>query len=881
VVAAPSLVGVDETWSASFDDVPPVVGRVVVRQRLEDALRTTDRWLLLLCAPAGAGKTTLVRRWAETAADDAPRVATLTLRPRHDDGVVLLRDARAAVARAVVAAATGETHARSVEVDDDLGHAVSSLVSLAGQAASGVWLVLDDAHVVRAASGRTAIRRLVEAAGPELRVGLATRHEPAAGLEAPRASGALLELRALDLAFRPSESMSLLREAGVALPAAEVTRLTQRTEGWAIAVRIAASALESADDPVAFVAEFDGSDHAVADYLIGEVLSQSDTDLRDFLLRTSVCDRLPVDLARALSGRRDADAVLDRLEQDGLLTTHLGRRRDAYRYHELLRTYCLAELRRSTPEEEPRLHQAAADWWLDRGDALHALEHVLLAGLDEAAASILRAHAMRLLLAGRARPLLGVIERRGASSEHPVIAWVAGACAMQLGLHRSASRWSTVARDAGPIGGDAWLSLVAGTVGDLLELQDPALRVGAIARLRARGSDAPGRDVASWVAAARAQAALEAGALSEARRRFEDLTQRERPTDGAGVLLGAYAGLAVAAFASGDIEGMDAAARAGADLVASQGPVQLPSAAICHLGAAWCAYLRADAATTERFLRAAHGSAGSLEDPRLAVVARTMQLLVRIADGDEGYEALTALQRTLGRHGLANDPIVDAWLSPLLTWHALVIGERSLGRAFADRYRERPDATVGECALLSAQLAASGGRTDEVVTLLRTAVDDAAAWLVTTNRVAGLLLLASAELERGHESCAIDRFVDALGLAAPDRLVRPFLHLASTTRQLAVDGAGRLGRLQPFAEEVLERLDSSPEASSMVVPLTGSELEVLRALPSLLTLAEIAEARGTSVNTIKTHARAVYRKLGVSKRRDAVAVAREHGLLSR
>lgn len=856
---------------------------LVVRPRLEELLLETDRSLVVVSAPAGTGKTILARRWRDVGAAAGRPVALVRCVPGYDDGDALLRDARSAVVGALGRGGGGPDSGATATVrrHGQLG-AVHDLAALAEGGAGGVWLVLDDVHLVRGRSGRAALARLVEAAGPHLRLVLVTRRHVGLGLEGVRARGELVELRADALAFRPSETAALLQQAGLWMAPTEVARLTYRTEGWAIALRIVATALAGTSDPSAFVDGFDGSDHAVADYLLGEVLLGAPDDVRAFLLATSVCDQLPVDLAAALTGRRDAAQVLDGLERDGLLVSHLGRTRAAYRYHELLRTFCLAELRRIVPGEERRLHLAAGRWWLEQGEPLHALEHQLLAGDVAEVAATLRQHAMRLLLAGRALPLLEAIERHGSERRDPVVAWVAAASALQLGRRAAVVRWRAVAEGSRGAGGSSdgpWLQVIATTVAALGDLDDPERRTAALDRLLELEADEHDLDAGSWVAAVRAHALLEAGQLQAAREAFTRLTWRERGRDGGAAVLVAHAGLARLALLVNDIEEAALAADAGASVAIGAGLTNTPAAAVCALAASWCAYLRADQPGMARALRAAQPAIAAVGDQRLTAAARTLQLLLELDDGADGYASACALRRMLDRDLVGHDGFADAWLAPLLTWHASSLGERALARSFADRYVASPTAAAGEAALVAAQLASAGGHGAEVVRLLRDVVDDPGAWQVGTNRVSALLVLTSANVRRGHPSKAMERFVQALELAAPDRLVRPFLQQRQVTEQLTAAGVGRFGRLQAFLSEITARLQGGPSATPALVQLTERELDVLRELPSLLTLGDIAEVQGVSLNTVKTHARAVYRKLGVTSRRAAVTTARDQGLL--
>ncbi|HVR05573.1 MAG TPA: AAA family ATPase, partial [Solirubrobacteraceae bacterium] len=362
--------------------IPPPPRHLVQRGALLDRLdRGVREGLVLLSAPAGAGKTVLLSCWIAERELPGP-ACWLSLDGEHDDAGRLLRDMLCALRGASVAAPRGGPLARlrpptGARVERFLALLVNALAELDLQ----IVLVLDDVHELHSGPATAALDFLVRHAPAQLRLVLAGRADPPLAIERLRVEGALSELRAADLAFDRDETATLCRELGLKLSAADVERLWTRTEGWAAALRLAAFSLQRHPEPARFLAEFAGTDRAVADYLVSEVLAGVAADQREFMLRTCLVAAVSPELAGALSDREDAAAVLGAIE-------HLGApvQRDAgdgswYRYHPLFAELLRAHLRHAHPEELPGLHRRAASWYHAQGETMPAIRHAL-AGAD-------------------------------------------------------------------------------------------------------------------------------------------------------------------------------------------------------------------------------------------------------------------------------------------------------------------------------------------------------------------------------------------------------------------------------------------------------------------------------------------------------------------
>ena len=352
---------------------PRVPVRAIARPRLHELLsHGTASTLTLVSAPPGFGKTTLLAEWTARGQRLGP-VCWVGLDEDDNARARMWQAIASAVAEGVpeLGELSGETGART-PLDT-----ATLLINRVAEHDKPVVLILDDVHSLDERSTLGDIAHLVKHAPPQLRIVLSTRSDPPIPLDRYRLSGQLVEIRAAELAMTVDETQDMLGDVADELTDAEIEALCERTEGWAAAIRLAAISLESTDDPHRFVADFAADDRAISDYLLNEVLDQQPEDLRTFLLRTSLPDRLTADLAADLSGRADAGAVLADLARRNLFLHRHGRRAGTYRYHSLFRSFLQAELMRERPDEARELHGIVASWCVDRGTVTQRIRHAI------------------------------------------------------------------------------------------------------------------------------------------------------------------------------------------------------------------------------------------------------------------------------------------------------------------------------------------------------------------------------------------------------------------------------------------------------------------------------------------------------------------------
>jgi LuxR family maltose regulon positive regulatory protein len=342
---------------------------------------------VLISAPAGFGKTTLLGQWLTA---EGGYVAWLSLEPSDSDLPRFL--ARVVDAFAGCIGTFGE-EARALLQSDRAVPAttvLSSVVTDLDQLAGPIVLALDDYHVIDAPAVHEAVTFLLENLPPQAMLALATRADPPLPLARLRSRGELVELRAADLRFSPGEAGAFLNQVmGLDLSPEHVAALESRTEGWAAGLQLAGLSLRSHDDPARFVRAFTGSHRFVLDYLVEEVLNSQPEHVREFLLDTSVLRELTGPLCDALTGRTDGSQTLEELERGNLFVVPLDDQRQWYRYHHLFADMLRARLLSRHPDREPVLHRAASRWYAESGNLADAVTQSLAAGDHERAADLI------------------------------------------------------------------------------------------------------------------------------------------------------------------------------------------------------------------------------------------------------------------------------------------------------------------------------------------------------------------------------------------------------------------------------------------------------------------------------------------------------------
>ena len=870
--------------------VPRGPSTMVSRSRLLDSLDAGVQGpLTLLAAPAGAGKTALLSSWVAAGRAPGP-VAWLALDADDAD--------RRRFWRAVLGTlghATGDARLTALAVSPrepmDIELVLPALVDALEAREEPLVLVLDDLHLV-AEAVREDIERLVRYPPPSLRLVLVTRADPPLGLGRLRLEGWLTEIRSRDLAFTLDEAAALFDALDAPIAPDEVATLWQRTEGWSAALCLAAMSVRGHPEPSRFIQDFAGTDATVSDYLLSEVLVRQPPDLRDFLLRTSIVDLVCGELADALTGGSDGQRMLARLEHGGALLAALDEHGAWYRYHPLFAELLRAELRAQLPDEVQELHRRAAVWLAAHGDRTAALRHVALGHAWDLGIELVIDHWVDLLINGEMaalRPILEAMPRERVDA-CPELSLAFGAAMLAFGEQELAEphlRAAQAGAEKVPLERQAQFAAASAAVG-LYEGRfgrDPAGALAAAREWLGRGPVLEGPDVSAHLRALVLTqlgiVEMWTGDLNAAVEHLERAYAVAAEHDVEWTAFASSAYLALASLLRGDFA--RALRRADQTLVIAErcgwARSEPAAAASCALAAVWIQRDRLDEA--ERLIgQTSAALRETRERPLLAVhLLNRVQLL---SDRGEHAGALDLLRAT--REQLGECPL-PAQIRELLTAQEGLLdaatGEPEAGRALLQRTTAsslaaanalaRLDLLEGEAQAARVTLAAHLDDLDDGVPLpIR-----AEAWLLDALTLDALAEHAAAarSLERSldlAEPAGLRRIVVSHGSAIGPLLRR---HVRYGTAHPAMVG--------DLVETIERRGRPARHAAREVLaePLSEREQAILGYLPSMMSNQEIAGALMISVNTVKTHLKAIYRKLDAPGRREAVERARELALI--
>jgi LuxR family transcriptional regulator, maltose regulon positive regulatory protein len=523
---APGLPGPELVWSKLAAPAPRagLIARVDALSLLQAGLEAK---LCLLDAPAGSGKTTLLAQWQ--AAAGGGRVAWVSLDEGDNDPTrfwVYVVQALRTVEPGVGTAALRALRRPSVELDQAV---LPSLLNELSAIGGPLVLVLDDYHLITNPTCHQSLGFFLDHLPAGVHVVLATRVDPPLQLARMRARGELVEFRVADLQFTGEEATALLNDAmGLGLSAEEVERLVQRTEGWAAGLVLAGLSLRGRPDADAFIAVFQGDNRHVADYLAAEVLARQPEQIREFLLQTSVLDRLSGPLCDAVLEAQGSAELLAELERSNLFLVPVDDHRQWYRYHQLFAQLLRLELSRRDPELVAVLHRRAVAWHRQAGNINEAIGHASAArDYTEAGALIARHWATHWLGGQRATVArwLDGLPDEAIMADPPVALITAWSRGFRGASKQDTERWLAAAEDpsyAGPPPDGLSSQVFGAALARATLIFDDVGRAAAAARRALELAGAQPGD-SSWAGSALGQTLYLSGRSGEARSRLEDL----------------------------------------------------------------------------------------------------------------------------------------------------------------------------------------------------------------------------------------------------------------------------------------------------------------------------------------------------------------------
>jgi serine/threonine-protein kinase PknK len=408
---------------------PKPVGNWVLRARLVEKLSAgRPRRLSLIHAPAGFGKSTLAAQWLATLRAEGVTCAWLSL-DRDDNNTIWFLSRLLEAIRRVIPELDDELQQFLEERPDDAEHyVVPALVNALDAAGTDVVIALDDWHLIENPRTRAVVDRLLDVGGARLSFLITSRSRSGLAVGRLRMLDQLVELDALSLRFDEDESQALLVGVnGLELDTDDLAGLHRTTEGWVAALQLVSLSLRGNHDASGLIQRLSGRQKSIGEYLVENVLDALEPDLLDFLLTTSVPERLCAELASTLSGVEAGQALLERVQVQNLFLQQLDDDAVWYRYHHLFKDYLRARLDRDHPGRAVGLHRAASRWYDANGYPSDAVDHALMAGDVEDAVAIVESHATSLNEHSRMATLLALVAKIPAAA-------VAGQAKLQMAI---------------------------------------------------------------------------------------------------------------------------------------------------------------------------------------------------------------------------------------------------------------------------------------------------------------------------------------------------------------------------------------------------------------------------------------------------------------
>jgi LuxR family transcriptional regulator, maltose regulon positive regulatory protein len=874
---------------AAVESAAPGVRRwLVPRPGLFELLGAAER-VVQVSAPAGSGKTFLVRSWIE-AEGLGERAAWVSVgRQEHDPQAFWL-----SVLDSLRQTQVGCERVRELTAAPDLDGAtvVRRLLEDLGSLDERLWLVLDDLHELPQ-EAIDEVELLLGSAPPQLRFVLLTRRDLQLGLHRLRLEGELTEIRGQELRFGLDDSRALLEAAGVRISDGALESLVARTEGWAAGLRLAALSMANDPEPERLAARFSGRERAVADYLLAEVLERQPDQVTRLLLRTSILERVSGPLADRLTGRPGSERILWELEDAGAFVVSVDAERSWFRYHHLFADLLALELRRTAPEELPALHTAAAEWLAEHGHPVEAVRHAQAAQNWDLAARLLADNWRSMYLDGRLATRRELLSRFPADmvAADAELAALAAADRRAAGSLHEAERYLALAERKSPSVREErrerfQVSLVivrltlARARNDLDAVAEEAQRLLELA-------DSPhALEAGVGEEGLRASALIDLGAadmwagqLEAAERHLEQGLEEARRIGRPMLELQARSHRAILSVVRADAIG-EQRAREAVELARAHGWEETASAAAsAYVALASATMWRGQLAEAEGWLDRAELVLGRFAEPTTALMIYAGRVGLEFARGrhEEAMSALRVVERI--ERGFATRHVIAMRAQARALEILVRMGETELVQRALDEMDEDVRAT-GAMRVVQATLRLAHDDPEGAAAALAPIFTGAVRIDNRRWEIQALLLKASAEDALGDTGASSRALERALELAEPDGLLLPFLlHPAPELLE-------RHSRLRSthaaLISEILNLLagHAPPVRPEDAEPLSESELRVLRYLPTNLRAQEIASELFVSLNTVRTHLRNVYAKLGVHNRTDAVNRARELGLLS-
>ena len=876
--------------------IPPLRSGIVHRhhliKRLNEGLATGSK-LTLISAPAGFGKTTLVNGWI--ASCERPP-AWLSLDKGDNDParfisylIKAIQTIRAEIGDGLLATLQSP---QQLQIETFL----TTLLNEISEIPNHFLLILDDYHLIDSQPVDQSLAFIIEHSPPQMHLVITTREDPSLPLSRLRTRGQLTEVRAADLRFRHSEVAEFLNEVmTLNLSVEYLTALESRTEGWIAGLQLAAISLQGHKDVADFIQSFTGSHHFVMDYLLEEVLNQQPESIQNFLLRTSILERMcgPLCDAVLLDPSIPGQETLEYLEHTNLFIVSLDNERSWYRYHHLFADLLRKRLGQSlTPKGIAELHLHASEWFENNNLMLEAFRHAAAANDIERAIRLMESKQMPIHMRGAATTILDWLETLPDSlrNARPVLWW------------KRASLMLTIGQTMG--------------VEEILQKAESALDAATMPNVE---FDAATRDLIGRIAVIRASLAQLQVQIEtmfvQARRALEylhpdNLSHRSSATCALGYAYfwqdewdkarQAYVEALSLAQTAGDIPNSILALIRLGQLYKDQIQLHLatetyqhalqlldgyanPNAIVAYLGLTEIFYKWNDLDAAEEYAQQGLKLAQQYDQVYDRIIMSELHLaLIKLAQGELSHAAqlVSQAEQTARQKNFTSR---QSNITYFQTWIYLHQGDLdAAARLTLDN----------DLPLMRARVLIRQGEPSTALEFLEPMRQEAETKGWTIRLLDRMAVQSVAYYAHGEKEKAVDLLAKLLALTEPEDCIRPFLEEGDLMRLLIVDfrlliEKKSLDRVHPrsgFVDKILaafEQQEGMPQSkikdqkSEIVDPLSERELEVLKLLRSELSGPEIAEQLIVSLNTLRTHTKNIFNKLGVNNRRSAVRRAEE------
>lgn len=871
--------------------IPASRSRLVVRPRLIEQLeRGAECGFVLVSAPAGYGKTTLLSAWLRSLSNPA---AWYTIDEGDNDPARFLAYLSAALEK--IDPALGEWIASGTRVAAlaEVEAVLTPLINRLAQVRQPFWLALDDYHLIQNPYLHEALRFLVTRRPAPLHLAIATRADPPLPLSRLRARSEMVEVRLDDLCFSAQEAAEFFsRTMGLSVSRMDAARITARTEGWITGLQIAALSLQNAEDIPGLIGSFTGSQRHIFDYLLEEVLQRQPEGIQSFLLQTSLLKGLCGPLCDAVTGQTGSQAILEALEHANLFVIPLDEQRCWYRYHQLFTDLLRQRLEHTQPGIGRVLHLRASEWYEKNDMPAEAIYHALEAQEYFRAASLIEKTAESTFLRGEIKTFLGWVEElpEPVTRQHPLLCVYHAEALLLSGLPmEKAARLLQGSSEY-----DAVQALIAAYQGDVA--LSKALSGRALAHLPKESLFLKGT-----IHSALGAVLILGGEVEPAMQAFAATAEIGRDSGNLMLQVIALCRLAQLNAAKGDLHQAEALAEEALELSQDSQGSYLPVSGMPLMVLAYLLHERDELpqalSKIEKAIELAQLSGGFWSVDCYLIKAFILQSLGDAAGAREAIKnARSSASQT--RANRFDEIYTDAYEVRLLTAQGNTAA--ALGWVRRNKLDQPPGSASGEAqARYQSQLfhlveleqtslarvTLAQGRVEKALQILAALFPESEKRGRTHSLIENLLLQALAYQAQRKMEAAFGALESALSLAEAGGFVRIFVDEGQPMKQLLLAAATRevhpeymAGLLSAFEKARAAALpDSLPEGS--VEKLSARELEVLRLLAEGNSDKKIAETLFISPQTVHKHLKNIYGKLGVHNRTEAAARARQLGLL--